>query len=305
MVIVVEKRFKMHLFIFSLLSLQLFVFTPFEFISRFLAAAICLSVLFHIRNITFEYKQWYEIATFLISNAYFTMAIFGYDLFLVDSYNIGKIANTFLYFVCFLWTSYVTQSALDLVKLLTNRIKVSDSSSQDKYWKKWILLFIIMCFGFLMWWIAFNPVIMMTDSVSVVDAWHSDLYNAFRSPVYAYLAAWICRIAPTKPELQWITFSHIVLFASLLATVLMYFHMKKVRYRIIVIASVVLPLIPSLGLFTPFIVADLAFGMSMLWLAYVLVRIIDEIIIHDSASKCQQLSFCVQLILSTLNYSCL
>ena len=321
MVINVEKHYKFHIFLFALISFQLFILVSIAFISKFIAVAICIGVLLHIKKIKFEFNRWYELVLFLIVNVYLTFAFFGYDLFLDNDSNIVKLINLsysdlsnpeskasfiagapyihlFYFGLGFIWTSYVLQSFLDAIKSLVrakNRLCVLNNGY---YWKKWLILLAIMFVMFMIWQRAFNPIVMSPDSWGYIDGWYTGSYNSFRSPVYAFLVSVICNLAPTKPEVQWIAIMQIMLFSALLATILMYLHKRWFRLKYIILAAIVLPLIPSLGLYTIVVWVDLACGMSILWLTYALVRIIDEVVLRNTASKRQRLSFYAQLCFS-------
>jgi hypothetical protein len=154
--------------------------------------------------------------------------------------------------------------------------------------------------GFMLWQRAFNPVVMMPDSTSIVHAYYDNFYNTFRTPLYSFISAWIYRLAPTVPQIQWVVFAQMLAFSSVLSTALMYFNKNGIRFRYLLITAGGLSLFPSLGLHSIFLVPDVPFAISMLWLAYVMVRVIDEIIIHDNASKRQEISLCVQLCISTV-----
>jgi hypothetical protein len=297
MVIQTEKHYKIHVFIFAILSFYFFFYLSAAFIDKLIATAICTAVLLNIRNIKFEYSKWYETILFIVINAYLTLAFFGYDLFLVNSLQIN-IMRFLAYGLSFIWTGYVLQSVLNLMKYLSSRVKDADASSNKKYWKKWFVLFAIMCYVFMIWQRAFNPIVMSPDSWAYIGGWRTGTFNSFRSPVYAFLIYIICSIAPTTPEVQYVAFAQIIAFSSLLATILMYFHKKRIRFKWLIPVSIILPLIPSFGLHTIVIWCDLACGMSVMWLTYVLVRILDEIIIHNIASKKQQISFYIQLCIS-------
>lgn len=321
MVMSVEKHLKRHLFIFSLLSVHLFIITPIAFISRFLAVAVCIGVLLFIRSIKFEFKRWYDIVVYIVINAYLTFAIFGYDLFLDNVSNTGFLLNlTYLdlsnpkikaateaggvyinliyYGLGFVWTSYVLQSFYGVINSLCRIKEQFCSPSNENYWKKWLILFSIIFVMFMIWQRTYNPVVMSNDSWDYIDGWRNGNYSTFRSPIYAFLIYIICSIAPTRPEVEWIAIVQILAFSSLLATILMYFHKKWIRYKYIILSAVILPMIPSFGLLAIVIWPDLACGMSMLWLTYILVRIFDEQIIHQAASKKQCISFYIQLCMS-------
>jgi len=114
----------------------------------------------------------------------------------------------------------------------------------------------------------------------------------------SFLVSIVATLAPTKPEVLWIAVAQNIAFSALLATILMYLHKRWIRFKYIKPVAVVLPLIPSLSLHTIVVWCDLANGMVMLWLTYVLVRLIDEVIIQNTASQKQLLSFCLQLFIS-------
>jgi len=302
MIIQTEKHYKIHIFIFSILSFYFLFYLPVEFINRLVATAICLIILLNIKNLKFEFSKWYETILFIVVNGYLTLAFFGYDLFLVNSLNI-KTMKFFIYGLFFIWTTYVLQSVLDLIKYLSRVEKTIETSSNKKYWKKWLILFAIMCSVFMIWQRAFNPIVMSPDSWGYIDGWYRGVYNSFRSPVYAFLIKIICSVASlvsSVPEVQWVAFTQIIAFSSLLATILMYFHTKWIRFKRLILIAIILPLIPSFGLHTIVIWCDLACGMSILWLTYVLVRILDEVIIHDTANKKQKISFYIQLCISLI-----
>ncbi|MCL2717318.1 MAG: hypothetical protein FWE14_00850 [Lachnospiraceae bacterium] len=312
------KFYKLHLFIFILLSIQLFLLTPVAFLNKFLAAAICLGVLFNLKKIRFEFKRWYEALIFIIVSAYLTLAFFGFDLFLeakpqylIDlSYYQGYIPEadfssllsmaspyiSMIYFLLgFVWTSYVLKSLLDFVdSFIEYKDKVCVPYLND-YWKKWLVLLVI-CFSvFMIWQRAFAPIVITDDSWSYLGGYRSGIYNTGSSPVYSFL---INIVLSLIPKIAWVAFTQIILFSLLLATILMYFNQKGVRFKYIILAAFILPLIPSLGLHTIVVWVDLANGMALLWFTYVLVRIIDEVIINKRVVKKQLYSFGTQLCIS-------
>jgi len=143
MVVTCRKHYRLHVFIFLLLSIQLFILTPVSFISKFLAVAVCLGTLFHMKEIEFEFKRWPEIALFAIVNAYLTMSIFGYDLFLDNTLYSEKLPKLFVFWLGFIWTTYVFQSFRDAVKSFENIKDRIRSDYNGVYWKKWIILFAV------------------------------------------------------------------------------------------------------------------------------------------------------------------
>ena len=335
MTIDVGRNYKLHVFIFALLSWLLFPFSPIEFIHIALATFISICVLMHMKNIKFIFTNKRETILFVIVNLYLTFAIFGHDLFLLvtleparlrdvidstqgsllwknfdydvnmPSSNRGFQMYMFLHYVIgFVWTSYCLQSAIDLLKFLSNKAsglqikQGTDDLIGKKYWKKWLVLFVIMVPLFMIWQRAYIIAIIGPDSWQYLHGWLIGAYYIFRSPVYSFLLNIILTLAPTHPEVEWIVFVKIFVFSALLATVLMYFHKRGIRFKYIIPFAVILPLIPSFGLQPIAILPDLANGMSMLWLTYVLVRILDEVILKQSAGKWQKVSFCVQLCLS-------
>jgi len=303
MVIQTMKHYKLHVFIYAILSFCFLIYMPDVFNNRLIAGAISIAVLLNIKAIKFEFSNWYEAILFMVINAYLTLAFSGYDLFLVKSIDTEISVILFLFGLSFIWAAYVFQSALNLIDYLSNRIKTADASSNKKYWQKWLVLFVIMCSVFMLWQRAFNPIVMSPDSWGYIAGWRSGTYNSFRSPVYAFFIYIICSLAASVssvPEVQWVAFAQIIAFSSLLATILIYFHMKWIRFRWLIPVAIILPLIPSFGLHTIVIWCDLACGMSIMWLTYVLVRVLDEVIMHNTANKMQQMSFCIQLCISLI-----
>ena len=293
-----NKKIILHGLIFTILSFKLFVITPVAFINKSLVVIACIGVLLHLKNIKFAYSRWYEIVLFITTNSYLTFAIFGYDLFLINNLHSGPLYNFFIFGLGFLWTSYVLQSALDALKSLGDIKNRFGFSSNEKYWVKWLILFAIMFSVFMIWQRSYNPIVMSPDSWRYIAGWLNGTYDSGSSPVYAFLISLVCNFAPTKPEVAWIAVTQIFAFSLLLATILMYFHKKWIRFRYIIPVTVILPLIPSLGLHTIVVWTDLTCGMSILWLTYILVRIFDEVIIHETVSKKQQISLCLQLCIS-------
>ena len=331
------KHHKFHMFLFALLSWHLFLFTPIEFIHIALAGIICISVMLHLKNIKFVFNSRMEIVLFAAVNFYLTFAIFGFDLFMMVTLLPGRVRDAvfpgsgsvlwvnlnydinmpdnnlalnlyrFLFFLLgFIWTAYVLQSALDLMKFLGGKaellqnLRKTDILAGKKYWPKWLILVVIMISLFMVWQRAYVIAMIAMDSWVYLHGWLHNEFWSFRSPVYTFLLSVIARLAPTHPEVHWIVFTKIFAFSSLLASILMYFHMKGIRYRYIIAIAGILPLIPSLGLQPLAILPDLANAMSMLWLTYVLVRIIDEVIMRPSAGRIQKISFCVQLCISMI-----
>ena len=303
--IVVQKHYKVHILVFLVLSALFFVFAPVDYIPLLLAGVICTVVFLHLKHIRFTFEKWHEIAVFAVANLWLTLAFFGLDIFIANSLQLGP-SQGFVYFTfCFIWTCYVLQSALDAFKWLGNRkVNLSPVNTPvENYWRKWLLLFAIMFAVFMVWQRAYNPIVISPDSWEYIDGWRIGTYYAHRSPVYSFLVYLVLSFAPTRPELQWVAFAQITAFSSLLATILMYFHIKRIRFIYLIPFAVILPLIPSFGQHTIVIWIDLTTGIAVLWLTYVLIRILDEVIINDTASNKQLLSFCLQLCLSlTLAY---
>ena len=330
------KYHKLHLCIFAVLSLQLFVFAPVEFIHRVLAVIICIAVLLNLKNLKFVFNRPLELFIFFAGSLYLTFAFFGYDLFLAGTLEPARLRDVIypdmpgpplwvnidldpnlpassrgigflrlLYFgLGFIWVSYVLQSALHLFKFLGktgqfNLLKNTGNTGGRDYWLKWLLLFSVMFALFMIWQRAFNPAAtIMPDSFEHLNGWRFDRYFSHRAPLYSFFLTLILNFAPTMPEVQWIVFAKISAFSALLAAILMYFHNKGIRFKYIILFSVILPLLPSFGLHPLAILPDLANGLSILWLTYVLVRILDEVIINSTAGKNQRISFYIQLCIS-------
>lgn len=297
-VIAVDKNYKIRLFIFTLLSIKLFLLTPVSFINKLLAAAICIGVLIHMNKIKFSFKRLHEYLLFVVVNMYLTFAVFGYDLYFTNTLYKENILKLFIIGLAFIWTSYVLQSFLDVICSFCKNINHFSHSSNERYWIKWIILCAIMIFIFMVWQRAYNPISFSPDSWRYLDGWLNNSYNSLRSPVYTFLINIVCNFAPTKPEVAWIAYTQIFVFSSLLTTILMYLHKRWIRFKYIIPIAVILPLIPSFALHTIVIWADLACGIAMLWFTYVLVRILDEMIIYKTATNKQQYSFFVQLAIS-------
>ena len=297
-----KKNHKVHVFIFTLLSIHLFVIIPAifnnAFLDNFLAGAVFIYTCFHIKNFKFDFKFSKENVIFIILNAYATFAIFGFDLFLIPLYRNQRLMNIIVFMLGFIWTSYVLKSFLNWVNLLADRKDKVCSPSKNGYLKKWLILFGIMSMIFMIWQRAFSPAIMSNDSFNYI----SSSYLVGRSFLYVFINNIILKIAPAKPGVgvQLIVIAQILSFSCLLSTVLMYFHKRWIKFKWIVVTAIVLPLIPSLGLHAVTIWADLMVGMCMLWVAYTTVRVIDEIVINNTASKNEQASLYIQLCVSLI-----
>ena len=289
---------RLHVITFSLLSLYLFAITQTVFIHKVLALVICIGVLLIIRDFKFDFGKWYKTILFFAVSAYLTMAVFGYDSIIYLPEFPERARNLVNFGFGFVWTCYVLQSVLNLVKTLEQVKDRKCTATDGGYWKKWFMLLAIMFAMFLTWQIAFNPIVLTPDSWGYLSGWLSGWYSTFRSPVYAFLINIICTVAPTEPEVLWIAVAQNLAFSSLLATILMYLHSRWIRLRYIIAAAIVLPLIPSFGLHTIVVWVDLASGIAMLWFTYALVRITDEMILHNKATRGQQISFCIQLCIS-------
>ena len=294
MVIAVNRHYKFHAFLFTLLSFQLFISFPVAFISKFFAIAIFIGVLLHIKKIKFEYTRWQEIAVFFVVSGYLTFAIFGYDLFVTNTLDLHRLLRLSFFVTGFIWTSYVLQSLLDAIAFLDNAKNRLCSPSNDGYWKKWFVLLVIMFVMFMIWQRAFNPIVMSPDSYQYI----MNSYLVGRSVLYVFFNNLIMQVAPTSPAVEWIGITQIFAFSCLLSTILMYFHKNWIRFKYIAVMAIILPMIPSFALHTIVIWADLKVGMTILWLTYVTVRIIDEIILNNTANKKQQLSLCVQICIA-------
>ena len=295
----IEKRYKLHLFVFTLLSLHLFIFNSVSFTDKLLASAVCLGVLIHLKKITFKFERRVDLIVFVLINAYLTFAVFGYDLFLASSMYTDNVMNLFTFMLGFIWTCYVLQSFLNVIKKATELKDRICSPSENNYWGKWLLLLTIMIALFMLWQRAYNPIVLSPDSWE----YFGNSYIIGRSVLYVYINNLIMRLAPTVPAVEWIAITQIVVFSCLLSTILMYLHSRWIRFRWVIAAAIALPLIPSFGLHTIVVWADLKVGMTMLWVTYITVRIIDEIVIAKTANKKQCLSLCVQMCLAlTLMY---
>jgi len=293
---------KIHILVFSVLSVYLFFRFPVIFINRVLATAICISVLLNGWNTKSKLNKT-EKTLFGIVALYLTIAFFGFDLILSKDLQMGRIHKLFIMFLCFIWSLYVLSSIMSFLLLNTKRLTIpivkgkEHAESGVLFWRKWIVLFFVMFLGFFVWQIAYNPVIMSPDSWGYIAGWRSGSYGVNRSPLYAFLINIVCSLAPSKPEVLWIAIIQIIASSALFATVLMYFHVRFVKFMYTLIVAVCLPLIPSLGLHIIVIWCDLTCGLSILWLTYVVVRIIDEVI-NNSLSSRQSLSLCIQLCIS-------
>ncbi|MCL2008654.1 MAG: hypothetical protein FWG77_11290 [Treponema sp.] len=289
---------KFHQVLFAILTTAFFVFSPVEFIPKLLAFLISVPVCFHIRKLKFVFNRWYEIPAFIFVNIYLSYAVFGFEIFILDSLQLPNGLTAFTLFTfCNIWMIYVLQSTLDLLKTLGD-IKSEGSSFKGKYWQKWLILFTILFSVFMLWQRAFNPIVMSPDSWDFISGWLNGIYVSYWSPVYKFILTIILSLAPLKPEVQWVAFTQISAFSALLASILMYLDTKKYNFILLIFLAIIVPLIPSYALHTLVIWADLTTGMSVLWLTYTLIRIIDDVIIQNSAKKRQQISFCIQLCLS-------
>ncbi len=299
----VNNHKNLHTFIFGLLSIYLFILLPVSFIHKFLAAAVSLGVALNIQKLNLSFKHWYEPLLAFLVNAYLTVAIFGYDLFMSHSLYSECLLNVLTFGIGFIWTSYLLAAILNVMQWVIDSKRHFAHMSSDGYWKKWGILFTIMFAMFALWQIAFNPIVLSSDSWGYMDGWLNDRYGSWHSPLFALCINIVCSLSPVKPEVIMIAVWQNIAFSALLTTILMYFHQRWIRYRFIVPFAFALPLIPSFGLHTIVVWCDLATGMTMLWLTYALVRVIDEIILHKTASHKQQISLCCQLGLSlTLAY---
>jgi len=162
--IIVKKHYKIHLFIFLLLSIHLFLYLPIDFISNVLAIAVCIGVVLHMKNVRFEFKRWMDVVLFITVNAYLTFAIFGYDLFLANIYFSHYFFCAFYYGLCIIWTCYVLKSFMDVMEALVSLKERLCIPTNEGYWKKWSILFGIMFALFLIWQIAYNPINISPDS---------------------------------------------------------------------------------------------------------------------------------------------
>jgi hypothetical protein len=75
----------------------------------------------------------------------------------------------------------------------------------------------------------------------------------------------------------------------------MYINKKWLRFRWVAVLAVILPLLPSFGLHTVVLWVDLKVGMTILWVTYATVRIIDEVLVNKTASNRQRTSLSVQI----------
>ena len=309
--IIKKHRAKLSAGLFALSSVYLFILTQVSFINKILAAAICIGVVLHAGKIKFKFSKLREAVLFLLVCFYLTFAFFGFDLFFEKTVHENLFMNLFTFVPGFIWTGYVLQSLLDLMKAAARykgRRKDGSSDKPDKsasipsgsssYTIKWILLFVIIFEILFLWKWVYNPVTLSKDSWEYLAGWRFGDYDSFRSPVYSFLIAVICRLAPTRPEVQWVVSAQIVALSALLSTFLIYLHRIGVRYKYAVAAAFILPLLPPLGLHTLVIWSDLACGISMLWLTYVLIRIIDEVLVKEAADRRAQISLCAQLVIS-------
>ena len=290
--------------VFLLLSLFLFDLLPDVFLGRFLVLLIVCGVLFHFKRLSFSYTKWHEIVLFACVCFYLTFAIFGLPLFfrfdLFPPHWIGfSVSSIMIIFMLgFCWMAYVLLALLDGLKFLEGRKVVTDYFSSEKYRQKWLLLFGLMTALFMLWQRAFNPIIMSPDSYGYFIR---DNIVIGRAVLFSFTNYLVTRLAPTSPAVEWIPVFWILVFSALFSTILMYFHMRWVRFKWVLIASAVLPLIPSIGLHAITLWPDMLNGMKMLWFTYVFFRVMDEIILSKTADKKQGMSlivqFCVALTL--------
>ena len=120
MVISVEKNYKIHRFIFVILSLYFFIFipnagkininSPGTFIVESLGFLMCAAVFFHLKAIKFEFTRMLEIIAFAAANTCLTFSIFGCEIFIRSFTRLGALQTFFyllFYFcICYIWTAY-------------------------------------------------------------------------------------------------------------------------------------------------------------------------------------------------------
>ncbi|MCL2310994.1 MAG: hypothetical protein FWC41_00685 [Firmicutes bacterium] len=307
MVIKAEKNYKFHVFLFLLLSIEFFILNPVEFVPKILAVSVCLGVFLNMPKIIFNFKKWYEVAAFFMSTIFLTSSFFGYDLFLKNTMLKGRFLNfssgiewkcfVLIYFsLGLVWASYVLQSSLNLFSFLNCKIKFLQN---QKYWQKWLIFFSVMFALFMIWKSAYI-VTLTRDSWAYLNGWIENKYDLAYSPVYTFLVTLVCKCAPTKPEVAWVCVIQALGFSALFSTIIAYLWEKGLKFEYALTASIILPLVPSIGLHTLTIWSDPLCGLSMLWFTYVFVRILDEVLLSLHASKLQKISFAIQLFISLI-----
>ncbi|MCL1864166.1 MAG: hypothetical protein FWF78_11465 [Defluviitaleaceae bacterium] len=274
---------------FTGISFLLFILIPINFLNVFLALFISLGVAFHIKRIKFSYDRWYEIVAFVLTNGYLTFAVFGFGLFIeseILTYSI--FVRVVIFLIGYVWMYYVFQSALDMFNRLSNLKPASDFLNQKTYWKKWLLLFAITFSLMMLWQRAFNPIILYQDSPSFVRT-----FFARFSFGYTLMNHIIYRLAPNaQSALAGIAIAQILAFSALSASILMYMHsrilMLKLKYAVTV--AFLLPMIPPIGLISVTLMADFMVAISILWITYVIIKILQD-------GDAQRTSLCIQLCL--------
>ena len=291
-----------HMIIFVLLTFFLFDLLPDVFLSRFLVLIIACGVLFHMKQLSFSYTKWHDSVLFFAVCFYLTFAIFGLPLFfmfnLFPAHWIGlsKWSMLLIFMLGFCWTTYVLISAFDSLKFLENRKIATDFFVTNKYWHKWLLLFGLIVIFLMLWQRAFNPIIMSPDSWTYFG--RNGVFRIRGAVLFSFINSLIVRFAPTSPAHEWIPIFYIFVMSILFSTILMYFHVRWIRFKWVLAAAVVLPLIPSLGLHVITLWPDMLNGMKMLWFTYVLVRVMDEVVINKTSNRKQIISLCIQFCIS-------
>jgi hypothetical protein len=218
-----------------------------------------------------------EIVFFVLLLLYGSFACVGNSLFFVgqDSTRLQKVA----FFIVFMgWFTSLAISFLQLTYGIKARINYplpeSPKMTRSDEIKLWGLIFIILTSIWLIYLLAFYPAIMSSDSL---DQWEQATHLkplANWHPVFHTLLNRTLLLIWESPAVL-ATFQ-ILFMAAVSATFLTFFAIRGIPKKWLLLFSLLFALFPANGVNLVTLWKDIPFTISLLWVTYFLVRLIDN-----------------------------
>lgn len=170
--------------------------------------------------------------------------------------------------------------ALVLFFLEKLSLKVSGGSFGEKPERKkrrrvFFGIFLLLCVIWGIWLIACNPANTHVDTYSMLkEVIEGDHFTDWH-PVLNKVFMWLCY--QVIPHISFMVVVQILCFSAVCSLFFTFLWEKGIKYRTIVIFSVIFGMLPSNGLMVTTLLSNTIYTISVLWLMYLLVRLLDQI----------------------------
>lgn len=210
---------------------------------------------------------------------YISFACIGTSLFFtgqeVWAVSFKKIYLFFLFaywvfpmeFLVLFWIEKLSGAVLD-----GNKEKEADRKKRRRVFGS---IFLILCVTGGIWLIACNPANTHVDTYSMLkEVIEGDNFTDWH-PVLDKVFMWLCY--QIIPHISFMAVMQILCFSAVCSLFLTFLWEKGIRYRSILIFTAVFGMLPSSGLMVTTLLSNTVYTTALLWLMYLLVRLLDDI----------------------------